>query len=45
MMQESYSEAVPLYDRALKIYKDAYGSDHPLVTETIMNRGLAVDSI
>lgn len=43
--QGNYADAVPLYDKALKVYKDTYGSDHPIVTETIRNRRLAVDSI
>lgn len=41
--QENYSEAVVVYDQALKVYKSCYGSDHPLVTETIRHRKLAVD--
>lgn len=35
--QNKYTEAEPLYERALKIYEDSLGPHHPRVAETLRN--------
>lgn len=37
LFQNSYAEAEPLYERALHIYEDSFGSHHPRVAETLRN--------
>ena len=32
--------ALPLYERALKIYENSLGTDHPRVAETLKNLAL-----
>lgn len=35
--KKKHSEALPLYERALKIYEDSLGRMHPRVGETLKN--------
>lgn len=37
LFQHNYTDAEPLYDRALKIYEDSLGPHHPRVAETLRN--------
>lgn len=36
-MQKKHSDALPLYERALKVYEDSLGRSHPRVGETLKN--------
>lgn len=36
-MQKKHSDALPLYQRALKVYEDSLGRSHPRVGETLKN--------
>ena len=42
-LQSAYDKAVPLYDRALKIYEENLSADHPTVLSAMNNRQLALD--
>ena len=44
-MQGSYDRALPLYDRAIKIYKEHLGAEHQTVMVALRNRQMAVDSL
>ena len=35
--QKKHGEALPLYERALKVYEDSLGRSHPRVGETLKN--------
>lgn len=35
--QNKHSEAEPLYERALRVYEDSFGPNHPRVAETLRN--------
>lgn len=35
--KKKHIEALPLYERALKIYEDSFGHMHPRVGETLKN--------
>lgn len=35
--KKKHNEALPLYERALKIYEDSLGRMHPRVGETLKN--------
>jgi len=39
-VQGKYTEAEPLYERALKIYEDSLDPSHPRVCETLKNMAL-----
>lgn len=36
-LQNKHSEAEPLYERALRVYEDSFGPNHPRVAETLRN--------
>ena len=36
-MQKKHSEALPLYEQALRVYEDSLGTSHPRVGETLKN--------
>lgn len=36
-LQNKHADAEPLYERALKIYEDSFGPNHPRVAETLRN--------
>lgn len=36
-LQKKHSDALPLYERALKVYEDSLGRSHPRVGETLKN--------
>uniref|UniRef100_A0A8D3CG74 Nephrocystin-3 n=1 Tax=Scophthalmus maximus TaxID=52904 RepID=A0A8D3CG74_SCOMX len=38
--QKKHSDALPLYERALKVYEDSLGRSHPRVGETLKNLAL-----
>lgn len=40
MLQSNHSAALPLYNDALKIYEQSYGSNHQTVAETLKNLAL-----
>ena len=42
-LQHDYDKALPFYDRALKIYEENLGLDHPTVLGAVKNRQMAVD--
>lgn len=44
-LKHSYDCALPLYDRALKIYKENLGLNHPTFLITVKNRQLAMDLV
>ena len=35
--QNKHCEAEPLYERALRVYEDSFGPNHPRVAETLRN--------
>ncbi len=37
LLQKKHSDALPLYERALKVYEDSLGRSHPRVGETLKN--------
>ncbi len=37
LWQKKHSDALPLYERALKVYEDSLGRSHPRVGETLKN--------
>lgn len=37
MLQKQHSDALPLYEHALKVYEDSLGRLHPRVGETLKN--------
>lgn len=37
VLQKQHSDALPLYERALKVYEDSLGRLHPRVGETLKN--------
>ncbi len=38
--QSDHDSAEPLYERALKVYEDSFGQNHPRVAETLKNLAL-----
>ena len=40
-----FEEALPLYDRSLKIREKTYGPDHPDVAQSLNNRALLLSSM
>ena len=40
LFQSKHADALPLYERALKIYEDSFGPNHPRVAETLRNMAL-----
>lgn len=37
VLQKKHNEALPLYERALRVYEDSLGRLHPRVGETLKN--------